>query len=103
MSGVHSGAESASIPTEQSSDVSSLIKRLGAGERGNDLDVLIEIALFEPDDVYLTVRANGAGTKVIYGLDGGSEETCWAYDWTMYPNRSLAQLEELRSIQSGEV
>jgi len=70
-----------------------LIERLRAGERGNDLDILIEIALFDPGDGYLSVRPNDAGTKVIYSLDDGSQETCWAYDWTMYPERSIARLE----------
>lgn len=53
------------------------------GGADNALDVEIEIALFQPDELYLAVRANAAGTKVIYTDHGGNEATHWARDWTM--------------------
>ena len=48
----------------------------------NSLDVLVEIALFIPNNVYSGIRANSAGTKVIYTDKAGNEVTCWAQDWT---------------------
>lgn len=48
----------------------------------NTLDVLVEVALFEPDGEYADIRPNHAGTKVIYTDWDGGEETCWAPDWT---------------------
>lgn len=54
----------------------------------NALDVQVEIALFEPDKPYASVRANAAGTKLIYADHGGREQTCWAGDWTMADRRA---------------
>lgn len=61
--------------------------RLNAGEISNELDIAIEIALFNPD---VAVRANSAGTKVIYTKRDGSEVTHWAEDWSMDRNRARA-------------
>jgi hypothetical protein len=58
-----------------------------ATEADNALDVLVEIALFEPGKVEKAIRANAAGTKVIYTDRGGKEETCWASDWTTWKRR----------------
>lgn len=66
-------------------DHSALIERLEAGERGNELDVLVEVATFEPDDVFASCRANNAGTKVIYTRHTGEESSHLAYDWTLDP------------------
>jgi hypothetical protein len=49
----------------------------------NTLDVLVEVALFERDARTVAVRPNAAGTKVIYTTAIGSEQTHWAYDWTI--------------------
>jgi len=57
----------------------------------NALDVLIEVALFEPDRGAVAVRANHAGTKVIYTNSIGTDATCWAPDWTL--NRLKAATE----------
>lgn len=65
-------------------DLAELIKRLDAGETSNELDIAIEIALFNPD---IAIRANAAGTKVIYTKRDGKETTHWAGDWTMECNR----------------
>lgn len=53
----------------------------------NSLDVQVEIALFEPEHDYTAVRANAAGSKVIYTRADGSESTFWAHDWTARWNR----------------
>ena len=43
-------------------------------ESDNEVDVLVEIALFEPDEDATAISSNAAGTKVIYyGHDGKSE------------------------------
>ena len=94
---VHS-AEDGSIPV---ADMSALIARLEKGERGNALDVLIEVALFEPDSDYSACRQNNAGTKVIYtGADGG-EVTFLARDWTMAAQRADV-LAILKAKAQGE-
>lgn len=53
----------------------------------NHVDVLCEIALFEPTKEWPRIRANNAGTKVIYSHSNGTEETCWADDWTTNSRR----------------
>lgn len=66
-------------------------------ERGrginNSLDTDIEIALFDPpDDGFVTVRKNAAGSKVVYARADGREITCWAMDWTMDRPRAVSKL-----------
>jgi len=48
----------------------------------NEIDVLVEIVLFEPDDIDAAIRANNAGTKVIYTQHDGKERTYLSGDWT---------------------
>ena len=72
-----------------------LVKRLQAGERSNELDVLIEVALFKPDKDNISAHANAAGTKVIYIDPVGKEFTNWAPDWTRDPAAALASLKKL--------
>ena len=68
-----------------------LTKRLSdATEGARELDVLIEVALFEPDEEFVSCRANNAGTKVIYTRHDGTELTCWAYEHD--PSDALAIL-----------
>jgi hypothetical protein len=81
-------------------DIQSLIERVEAGERSNALDVLIEVALFRPDENYASVRANAAGSKVIYRSHIGKETTHLAADWTMFPERALGDLRS--RAQQGE-
>lgn len=80
-------------------DIPTLISRVQR-EKGTDnsLDVLIEIALFQPDDDYVAVRANAAGTKVIYTEVDGREETCWAPEWTGDRKVTAAMLKERQRI-----
>ncbi|ODU26012.1 hypothetical protein [Sphingopyxis sp. SCN 67-31] len=76
-------------------DLSSLIERIEAGENTNALDVLVEVALFEPDEEHASCRPNAAGTKVIYRSHTGLEATYLAADWTLPPIRpaTLAALK----------
>lgn len=80
--------EKASCPS-----LSSLIDRVRAGERSNALDVEIEVAVFSPDENYASIRPNSPGTKVIYRTHRGAEQTCWAADWTMFPQVAEAALK----------
>ncbi len=58
----------------------------------NKTDVLVEIALFKPSRKWKSVRANDAGTKVIYTSKGGKQETFWARDWTLSRESTVAAL-----------
>jgi len=69
-------------------DLSALIARLEKGERGNALDVLIEVALLEPDQSYASCRPNKAGTKVVYMAHNGLPATFLARDWTAAESRN---------------
>lgn len=54
-----------------------------AGASRNSLDVEVEVAMFKPSKAFVAIRANAAGTKVIYTRANGNEVTCWAEDWTI--------------------
>lgn len=75
-----------------------LIARLDSGECSNELDVAIEIALFDPD---VSIRANAAGTKVIYTRRSGKETTHYAADWSMDEARA-ATIDRLRSLTGAK-
>lgn len=49
----------------------------------NATDVEVEVALFEPDSDWVSIRANDAGTKTICTATDGSERTFWARDFTI--------------------
>lgn len=72
--------------------ITSLIEKLEAGKRSNEIDIAVALALFVPDQECKSIRANHAGTKVIYTFRDGSEQTCWARDWSLYPKDTLAIL-----------
>lgn len=69
----------------------------------NFLDVKVEIALFKPGRVFSAVRANNAGTKVIYTDPAGNDVTCWAQDWTYNPalRASAAARLRARAMEDG--
>jgi hypothetical protein len=73
----------------------------GLTEVSNGLDVLCEIALFKPDEHWKSVRANEAGTKVIYTTVSGRQETYWAPEWTARAERP-ATAAALRAKAVGE-
>ena len=64
----------------------------GLTRSDNYLDVAVEIELFKPNSVYAAVRANAAGSKLIYTDRTGNEVTCWAEDWTRRPEQTAAAL-----------
>lgn len=76
-----------------------LIRRLENGERNNELDVQIEVALFKPSADETALRANAAGTKVISTDANGKETTHWAADWGRSSGYALAKL---RATLNGE-
>lgn len=80
-----------------------LIKKVeGLGSRAsNELDVLVEVVLFEPDAGHKSCRANSAGTKVIYTRHDGCEDTFWAPDWTVRSRRPDT-LKRLRSLEARD-
>jgi len=53
----------------------------GAG-LDNALDVEIEVALFEPDEKWGSIRPNARGTKVVCTGHDGSVGVFWANEWT---------------------
>ncbi len=79
-----------------SEHLKSLIRRVEtASGADNALDVDVEIALFDPD---VSIRANSAGTKVIYTKRSGEEVTHWAGDHTLSPisrERTIARLQRI--------
>lgn len=64
----------------------------------NGLDVRVEIALFQPDDEYVSIRANGAGTKTVCTKHDGSQRTFWARDFTISPTARAVTAQELRAL-----
>ena len=69
-------------------DRKNLIAKLKRAKKStNQLDVAVEIALFNPE---VAIRANAAGTKVIVTFKDGTESTHWARDWSMEANRARA-------------
>jgi hypothetical protein len=81
---------------------SDLIQRLEKGERSNELDVLIEVALFEANERDASCRPNAAGTKVIYTERTGKSQTCWAVEWTHDPADAIKRLRARGSIPEGD-
>jgi len=49
----------------------------------NEIDIAVDLVLFRPDARYTSVRANAAGTKLVYTKRDGRHETCWADDHTL--------------------
>ena len=64
----------------------------------NELDIAIEIALFEPDEEFGGVRANAAGTKVVYMRHDDSCQSHWAFDWTLNEENRKAAIAELERL-----
>jgi hypothetical protein len=85
-----------------SQELLALADRVDAVEKSdNGLDVLIEVALFEPDADTLSVRANSAGTKVTYTVAEGRPETCWAPDWTVGFSERANASARLRALATS--
>jgi hypothetical protein len=81
-------------------DLSELIERVEkATGPSNELDIQIEIALFDPE---VSVRPNAAGTKLIYAMRSGKQQTVLAADHTLTPESREIALALLRSLQHQE-
>lgn len=82
-----------------------LLSRLqGLKAPSNEIDMAFEIATFEPDDTYKAVRANDAGTKLVYTLADGRTVTHWAWDHTLTQDRRdrcIAILTALEARKNG--
>lgn len=100
--GLSPSGSSAKLPAANASTLIELAKHCMTGRGVDDaLDVLIEIALFEPNEDWAAIRANSAGTKVIYTRADGSQGTFRAFDWTMDRNQAAARLS-LRAHEQTE-
>lgn len=64
----------------------------------NGLDVRVEIALFQPDEEYESIRANDAGTKTICIKRDGSQRTFWARDFTISAAARVNTAKRLRAL-----
>lgn len=82
-------------------DIAELIARVEAATGAdNELDVAVELAIERA--LGATVRANAAGTKLIYTNPDGTEQTCRAWDWTQNEEARQTTLKRLRAIQNKE-
>ena len=68
----------------------------------NRIDVLVEVELFKPDGIYKSVRANAAGTKVIYTTACGQQETYWADHYTHTPEHRSKYIAILRAKEASK-
>jgi len=64
----------------------------------NSLDVLVEVALFEPDADYVSIRPNAAGTKIICTKPDGLEKTFWSRDFTISARQRANTAASLRAL-----
>ena len=69
----------------------------------NRIDVLVELALFKPDANYKSIRANTAGTKVIFTRTGGKRQTCWADEHTLTPESRAECIALLREKEARKL
>lgn len=76
-----------------------LIDRLASGERGLAIETEIEIALFQPCEVYASVTANAATTKLRYVRTDGRIDVCWPQDWSKDPAETITLMDALISAQ----
>lgn len=82
-------------------DLSSLIERVkSARKQDNALDVLIDVALFEPDEECSSVRANAAGTKLVFSYRSGKSQTFRARDWTLDKDWRRMAIERLTALEA---
>lgn len=81
-------------------DLSELIERVRQNRRqDNALDIEIDIALFEPDRDHVSVRANRAGTKLVYTRHDGRTDTFLARDHTLNAQRRSKAITALQSLK----
>ena len=63
----------------------------------NRTDVVVEVELFKPNNIYRSIRSNAAGTKVIYTKRDGTQEPYWAQDHTLTPESRAHCIAILRA------
>lgn len=85
---------------EEIARVADEIENLKCAE--NYLDVHAEVLLFKPGTCYSKIRANVAGTKVIYTDRAGNEVTCWAEDLTITPEVRASTAARLCALLKGQ-
>lgn len=80
-------------------DLKALLERVKRNrEADNALDIAIDISLFEPDEDFVSVRANAAGTKLVYTDRAGKTSTYWATDWTLDAQSRAAAAGRLTAL-----
>lgn len=86
------------------SEMLELAERVEAlkGRSDNAVDVLCEVALFDPSENCIGCRANNAGTKVVYSYVDGTEATYRAEDWTMDPMTTAAALRARHHLENSD-
>lgn len=67
----------------------------------NAIDVQCEIALFEPDDCELAIRANAAGSKVIVTINRGPDRAFIARDFTLGAAARRKTATRLRALATS--
>ena len=66
------------------SSLHSLLERVRSAEKADSAtDIAVDIALFEPDSEFVSVRSNAAGTKLVYARRDGSTSAYWPEDHTL--------------------
>lgn len=88
-------------PTDRASGLMALADKVESGTGAdNRIDVIVEVALFEPDEHYILIRANAAGTKVICTRPDGRDATYWAQEWTDDRPATAARLRALSRMRA---
>ncbi len=82
------------------SDLITRLSKLDAPD--NRIDVLVEVATFEPDENFVSARPNAAGTKVVFKTKDGRSETYWAHDYTGSPESRAACIALLRAKEASK-
>ena len=80
-------------------DREELLERLRLNDApDNALDIAIDLALFKPDEQHKSVRANDAGTKLVYTRRTGGTDTFLARDHTLNSASRAIAASLLRSL-----
>lgn len=81
--------------------IDDLIERVrGLTGPDNGVDISVEISLFEPDEIYVSVAPNSARTKVVYTRRDGKAETFWAADHTLTPASRAHRIALLSALKA---
>lgn len=84
-------------------EIEGLVERLRqATGPDNALDIAIDIALFKPDRDHVSVRANNAGTKLVYTRPDGRTDTFLARDHTLNERRRFKAIALLTALGASK-